>query len=129
MLSIGDTIKKEREKLNISRNKFAQKTSLSAVQLYRIETGIATPHLSTLKIIADELDLKVKDLMINFPNAETNDIATQVKKARISLGLNQTEFANLCNISFSSLQNIEQRRNLEKRTRVIKKILLVINSL
>jgi len=63
MKIVGLNIKKIRESTGISLREFAKELNVSASLISQIETGKASPSLSTLKNIADKLNTTVSLLM------------------------------------------------------------------
>ena len=58
-------IKAIRAKKGLTQDQLAELAGLNRVHLYRIETGQQSMTLRTLKIIADALDVKMRDLIGN----------------------------------------------------------------
>ena len=59
----GRHLKKLREKQNKSVNIFGYENDLTPATISRIENGLISPRLQTLKKIADGLDISLKDLL------------------------------------------------------------------
>jgi transcriptional regulator with XRE-family HTH domain len=62
---VGKRIKTIRSKKGVTQDQLAELAGLNRVHLYRIETGRQSMTLRTLKIIADALDVKMKNLIGN----------------------------------------------------------------
>lgn len=62
---VGRNIKAIRGKRGVTQDQLAELAGLNRVHLYRIETGRQNMTLRTLKIIADALDVKMRDLIGN----------------------------------------------------------------
>lgn len=62
---VGRKIKAIRDKRGVTQDQLAELAGLNRVHLYRIETGRQSMTLRTLKIIADALDVKMRDLIGN----------------------------------------------------------------
>ncbi len=62
---VGRKIKAIRAKKGVTQDQLAELAGLNRVHLYRIETGQQSMTLRTLKIIADALDVKMRDLIGN----------------------------------------------------------------
>ena len=62
---VGRKIKAIRGKKGVTQDQLAELAGLVRVHLYRIETGRQSMTLRTLKIIADALDVKMRDLIGN----------------------------------------------------------------
>ena len=63
--AVGRNIKAARAKKGVTQDQLAELAGLNRVHLYRIETGRQSMTLRTLKIIADALDVKMRDLIGN----------------------------------------------------------------
>jgi XRE family transcriptional regulator, regulator of sulfur utilization len=63
--AVGQNIKAIRSKKGVTQDQLAELAGLNRVHLYRIETGRQSMTLRTLKIIADALDVKMRDLIGN----------------------------------------------------------------
>ena len=63
--AVGQRIKTARAKKGLTQDQLAELAGLNRVHLYRIETGRQSMTLRTLKIIADALDVKMRDLIGN----------------------------------------------------------------
>ena len=62
---VGERIKKARKAKGFTQDEFAERTGLNRVHLYRLETGKQSMTLRTLKVIADALGVRVRDLIGN----------------------------------------------------------------
>jgi len=62
---VGRKIKVVRGKKGVTQDQLAELAGLNRVHLYRIETGRQSMTLRTLKLIADALDVKMRDLIGN----------------------------------------------------------------
>ena len=62
---VGRNIKAIRCKKGVTQDQLAELAGLNRVHLYRVETGRQSMTLRTLKIIADALDVKMRDLIGN----------------------------------------------------------------
>jgi transcriptional regulator with XRE-family HTH domain len=60
---VGRHIKVIRRRKGITQDRLAEMTGLNRVHLYRLETGKQSMTLRTLQIIADSLEITVKDLI------------------------------------------------------------------
>ena len=60
---LGESIKKYRRKKKLSQNKFAEIIDISREHLAKIETAKRSVSLDLLIKIAEELDVRVKDLI------------------------------------------------------------------
>lgn len=61
--TLGRSIAKRRKELKYSQNTLAEKLNISREHLAKIETAKRTVSLDLLILIADTLDIKVKDLI------------------------------------------------------------------
>ena len=62
---MGERIKSTRKKLGITQDELADRAGLNRAHLYRLEAGHQSMTLRTLKLIADTLQVKVRDLIGN----------------------------------------------------------------
>ena len=62
-MAVAKRIKAIRKEKGISQDRLAEMAGLNRVHLYRLESGKQSMTLRTLKIIADTLDVRVKDLI------------------------------------------------------------------
>jgi transcriptional regulator with XRE-family HTH domain len=60
---VGKRIRTIRVKKGITQDRLAELTGLNRVHLYRLENGLQSMTLNTLKIIADTLEVRVRDLI------------------------------------------------------------------
>jgi len=60
---VGQRIKTIRQKKGITQDQLADLTGLNRVHLYRLESGKQSMTLHTLKLIADSLEVRVRDLI------------------------------------------------------------------
>jgi len=63
--AVGQRIKAVRGKRGLTQDQLAELAGLNRVHLHRIETGQQSMTLRTLKIIADALAVKMRDLIGN----------------------------------------------------------------
>jgi transcriptional regulator with XRE-family HTH domain len=62
---VGRNIKAIRGRKGVTQDQLAELAGLNRAHLYRIETGRQSMTLRTLKIVADALDVKMRDLIGN----------------------------------------------------------------
>jgi transcriptional regulator with XRE-family HTH domain len=62
---VGERIKKARKAKGFTQDEFAERSGLNRVHLYRLESGKQSMTLRTLKLIADTLGVRVRDLIGN----------------------------------------------------------------
>jgi transcriptional regulator with XRE-family HTH domain len=60
---VGQRIRTIRAKKGITQDQLAELAGLNRVHLYRLENGRQSMTLNTLKIIADALEVGVRDLI------------------------------------------------------------------
>lgn len=60
---VGERIRTLRRRKGITQDQLAELTGLNRVHLYRLENGRQSMTLNTLKIIADTLEVRVRDLI------------------------------------------------------------------
>jgi len=60
---VAERIKKIRKKKGITQEQLAELAGLNRTHLYRLETGKQSMTLRTLKILADTLDVRVRELV------------------------------------------------------------------
>ena len=63
LAELGARIKSRREKKGLSLRKFADLADIDFSQLHKIEKGESNPSISTVKIIADALGMKIAKLL------------------------------------------------------------------
>jgi transcriptional regulator with XRE-family HTH domain len=61
--AVGERIRILRLKKGITQDQLAELTGLNRVHLYRLENGRQSMTLNTLKIIAETLEVRVRDLL------------------------------------------------------------------
>jgi transcriptional regulator with XRE-family HTH domain len=62
---VGERIRKIRKAKGFTQDQFAERTGLNRVHLYRLENGKQSMTLRTLKLIADTLGVRIRDLIGN----------------------------------------------------------------
>jgi transcriptional regulator with XRE-family HTH domain len=60
---VGDTIRKLRRKKGITQEALADLAGINRTHTYRIENGHVRMTLGTLKLIADTLEVRARDLL------------------------------------------------------------------
>lgn len=78
-MNLGDTIKKLRHRKGIKQKTFAERCDLSPTYLSQIEHNQKEPNISTLKIIAEHLDISVPILF--FLSVDEDDIIPEKRAA------------------------------------------------
>jgi len=76
MDNLGERIRDERRKRNLTLEQLSQKTELSKSFLSQVERGVAQPSVSSLKKIAQEFGMSVVQLFSNGTNPQNRFDAT-----------------------------------------------------
>ena len=76
MDNLGERIRDERRKRNLTLEQLSQKTELSKSFLSQVERGVAQPSVSSLKKIAQEFGMSVVQLFSNGTNPQNRFGAT-----------------------------------------------------
>jgi transcriptional regulator with XRE-family HTH domain len=63
--AVGERIKEIRKKKGLTQDQLADRTGLNRAHLYRLESGKQSMTLRTLKLIADTLGVRARDLIGN----------------------------------------------------------------
>ena len=61
-VSLGEKVKAQRESKGYTRQMLSAKAAISPMTLYRIENNIGTANIRTLKVIAQALGVKLKEI-------------------------------------------------------------------
>ena len=69
-MTLGEKIKVNRNKLNLSQEELAKKCNLSRNAIYNYENNKRTPTISTLILIAENLDMAPSDLIEDLDSSE-----------------------------------------------------------
>lgn len=78
-MTLGEKIKFNRNKLNLSQEDLANKCNLSRNAIYNYENNKRTPTISTLISIAEILDIPPSDLIDDIDNPTTNIYADKIE--------------------------------------------------
>lgn len=78
-MTLGEKIKFNRNKLNLSQEDLANKCNLSRNAIYNYENNKRTPTISTLISIAEILDISPSDLIDDIDNPTTNIYADKIE--------------------------------------------------
>lgn len=78
-MTLGEKIKFNRNKLNLSQEELANKCNLSRNAIYNYENNKRTPTISTLISIAEILDISPSDLIDDIDNPTTNIYADKIE--------------------------------------------------
>ncbi len=63
LISFGNHLRNLRKQSNLSLEALANEADVEISQIYRIEKGLINPTLSTLKILANALNISLPELM------------------------------------------------------------------
>jgi transcriptional regulator with XRE-family HTH domain len=72
-LGFGKKVRALRSQKNLTLNEMAKMTKRSISLLSQIETGKVSPSFSTMRIIADSLDISLSQLILDEETSEAND--------------------------------------------------------
>ena len=112
--TLGMIIKTARINAGLSVRDLADLCNLTYKHIEKIEKDkVKEPHLSTLKKLANALDLDFKILNYSYKssaNVSVKNLGNIVYTARINAGYSQSKLADLCNLSSVQIINIEQNR-------------------
>ena len=78
-MTLGEKIKFNRNKLNLSQEELANKCNLSRNAIYNYENNKRTPTISTLILIAENLDMPPSDLIDDIDNPATNIYSDKIE--------------------------------------------------
>jgi len=81
-LSIGKKVRALRSQKNLTLNEMAKKTKRSVSLLSQIETGKVSPSFSTMRFIADALDISLSQLILDEEANETRDSSLMETRER-----------------------------------------------
>jgi transcriptional regulator with XRE-family HTH domain len=62
---VGQTIRKLRRKKSLTQEQLADLAGINRTHMYRIENGYVCMRIDTLKLIADTLGVRARELMRN----------------------------------------------------------------
>ncbi|MQL52147.1 helix-turn-helix domain-containing protein [Desulfofundulus thermobenzoicus] len=102
-LSLGDKIRLLRAEKNLSLQDLAARAGISLSYLSEIERGTVYPALSTLKRIAEGLDVSPTSIM-----GQEGSLGHKLKALREEYGLTQAQLANLAGVTAGLIGQIEQ---------------------
>lgn len=120
-MTLGEKIKLHRTKLNLSQEELANKCELSRNAIYNYENNKRTPTISTLEVIALNLNLSVSDLLedndntfysnkLGILNAIDKDINNNILAAKEKSDLYEKEMDKLYKKYFFDLFNRKTSR-------------------
>lgn len=111
-MTLGEKIKFNRNKLNLSQEDLANKCSLSRNAIYNYENNKRTPTISTLISIAEILDIPPSDLIDDIDNPTTNIYADKIEmNEAIEYYIDITENADN---SISKQHELDMKEQYEK---------------
>ena len=95
--NLATNVSDSRKKLGLSQEALAEKANVSLSTIQRIEKGSVKPRGFTLKIIAETLDLKVEDLLIESveEEVESSELRALKQVNRVTLFLAFIPFVNM----------------------------------
>ncbi|MDK2889295.1 Helix-turn-helix [Desulfofundulus australicus DSM 11792] len=102
-LSLGDKIRILRSEKNLSLQELASRAGISLSYLSEIERGTVYPALSTLKRIAEALEVSPTSIM-----GQEGSLGHKLKALREEYGLTQAQLANLAGVTAGLIGQIEQ---------------------
>lgn len=102
-LSLGDKIRLMRAEKSMSLQELAQKSGISLSYLSEIERGTVYPALSTLKRVAESLEVPPATLM-----GHEGTLGHKLKALREEYGLTQAQLASLAGVTAGLIGQIEQ---------------------
>ncbi len=111
-MTLGEKIKFNRNKLNLSQEDLANKCNLSRNAIYNYENNKRTPTISTLISIAEILDIPPSDLIDDIDNPTTNIYADKIEmNEAIEYYIDITENADN---SISKQHELDMKKQYEK---------------
>lgn len=78
-MNLGEVIKKLRKQTGVKQKDFASECGITPAYLSQIENNLKEPNLSTLRLIADRLNVPMPILL--FLSLESNDIMPEKQEA------------------------------------------------
>jgi transcriptional regulator with XRE-family HTH domain len=63
--TVGQTIRKLRHKKGVTQEDLADLAGINRAHMYRIENGHVQMTLGTLKLVADALEVRARDLLVD----------------------------------------------------------------
>ncbi len=102
-LSLGDKVRLMRTEKNLSLQDLAHKAVISLSYLSEIERGTVYPALSTLRRIAEGLEVPASTII-----GQEGSLGHRLKSLREEYGLTQAQLANLAGVTAGLIGQIEQ---------------------
>jgi len=106
-LTIGDRLRNARNDAKISTKELSRLSSVCCKTITGIEHNRHQPTIKTALKLATILKISVAVLAVKPDEFFSKDLRIQLKVLRLSLGLTQQEFANLCGIAPSTIRDWE----------------------
>lgn len=111
-MTLGEKIKFNRNKLNLSQEDLANKCNLSRNAIYNYENNKRTPTISTLISIAEILDIPPSELIDDIDNPTTNIYADKIgMNEAVKYYIDITENADH---SISKQHELDMKKQYEK---------------
>lgn len=110
-ITLGSRIKNARKAKGYTQKYLADLCGVSQQTISLIERDKykSLPHLSTLKLICNALDIAFNDLLDEYYYIKegATPLATAIKNARMAKGYSQSDLSSLCGISSDHISRIE----------------------
>lgn len=110
--TIGDAIRNERKKCNITQKELAERLGVSASMIAQYETGKRKPKLETMRKLAEALGVPMGDLVANWSDYSTSEIITDLKEDSRTDHLNRQ--ARLIARYYEELNALGQSKAIEQ---------------
>ena len=110
--TIGDAIRNERKKCNITQKELAERLGVSASMIAQYETGKRKPKLETVRRLAEALDVPMGDLVANWSDYSTSEIITDLEENGRAVHLNRQ--ARLIARYYEELNALGQSKAIEQ---------------
>lgn len=106
-VTLGARLRLAREARELTLETVAQKVGISASYLSQVERELATPAISTLRRLAEALQVAPNQLV---PTAQQDSLGAKLKTLRTNLGLSRADVAQRAGVSVSLVAQIENGR-------------------
>lgn len=110
--TIGDAIRNERKKCNITQKELAERLGVSASMIAQYETGKRKPKLETMRKLAEALGVPMGDLVANWSDYNTSEIITDLEENDRAVHLNRQ--ARLIARYYEELNALGQSKAIEQ---------------
>lgn len=107
----GTRIRQARQEKNLTMKELADQIGISMTAISKIERGVTTPSLPTLRNISLILEQPISYLGC-FEILPQDSLGQNFKKARLYQGLLATEVANIFNVNVKTIKNWESDRRV-----------------